>query len=166
MAQFQKLICSIALQGSNESVVVRSLGEEITYPELLVIKALHGGGAVMDVLETGYTEDREHEDERKRLMALYGDRVVQEVFGLGLVQPLPVKGEFMTLEEYQAQQAEYAAIRARRAAERAEKKAGPSGKAQKAIRAEPMGPAEPDPEPAVLIDPTHLSGPKIEPIRG
>ena len=83
----QLLSCSIALGGDDHTIVVREYDTAITFPELLVLKALHGGENIRNIKDAGEVE-RDSDEERQRLLALYGGEVMRQVFPVEH-QPLP-----------------------------------------------------------------------------
>jgi len=79
VAKIQLVSAYINLSGSNENVVFRGGAEAITFPESLVLAAIHGGAEnVHDVVVQGFT-DRSIAEEHRRLTEIYGD-VVSKVF--------------------------------------------------------------------------------------
>lgn len=120
MPQFQKIAAYINLGGKRDHVSVRGIDNPITYPELLVLRALHGGpDHVHSEVDLGVTEDRTFEDEMRRLTETYG-KVVAQVFPTvgGMIQ-LPLADEAIpTADEVEAADA---AAEAARAATRAKK---------------------------------------------
>jgi hypothetical protein len=85
----QLLSCRIAVAGDDLNVVVREHDTAVTYPELLVIKALHGSESVREVEDVGDV-DRSPEEERDRLKSIYGNEIVRQVFP-GEHQPVPTQ---------------------------------------------------------------------------
>jgi hypothetical protein len=79
----QLLSCHIAIAGDDNSIVVRDIDNPVTYPEMLVLKALHGGEHVRHVEDVGEVE-RDNETERARLNEIYGLDIVRQCFpGVG-----------------------------------------------------------------------------------
>ena len=85
----QLMKCHIAVGGDDLNVVVRDHDTAVTYPELLVIKALHGGENVREIEDAGDV-DRDPAEERERLSMIYGREIVRQVFP-GDHSPLPVQ---------------------------------------------------------------------------
>ena len=85
----QLLSCRVAVAGDDLNVVVREHDTAVTYPELLVLKALHGSESVRDIEDAGDV-DRDPTEERERLVMIYGREVVRQVFP-GDHQPLPAQ---------------------------------------------------------------------------
>ena len=83
----QLLSCHIAVAGDDHNVVVRGHDTAVTYPELLVIKALHGSENVRHIEDYGDVE-RDPDEERARLREIYGEPIVRQVFP-GEHQALP-----------------------------------------------------------------------------
>lgn len=77
MANFQLLSCNIALAGDILNVVARHAFNPVTYPEMLVLRYLHGETAVTDIFDVGYVE-RDEAEERDRLVGVYGNTTVRE----------------------------------------------------------------------------------------
>ena len=75
----QLLSCHIAVAGDDHNIVVREHDTAVTYPELLVLQALHGSENIRHLNDVGDV-DRETEEERQRLMNLYGGEIVRQVF--------------------------------------------------------------------------------------
>lgn len=100
MPKYQLLGCHIALAGDPRAVVSRGtdLSDAVTYPEVMVLQQVHGYDAITDIHEVGWTEDRVASDERRRLVGLYTEQPVNDVFG-GNATALPTKGDFPTLED-------------------------------------------------------------------
>lgn len=84
----QLLSCHIAVAGDDANVIVRDHDTAVTYPELLIIKALHGSENVRHVKDAGDVE-RDSEEERDRLRELYGELIVKQVFPGAEHQGLP-----------------------------------------------------------------------------
>lgn len=65
----------------------------LTAPEIIVLKAIHGEDAVVDIQKSAM-DKRPHEDERARLEITYGHKVVTSLFGPPFAGgKLPVKLE-------------------------------------------------------------------------
>ncbi len=73
-------LCSayIALGGDIRNVVHRSAFEPISYPEIEVLRAIHGDDAVRDVEVVG-EHPSSAKEEKERLLTIYG-RVVEDVY--------------------------------------------------------------------------------------
>lgn len=144
MPQYQLVGASINLGGKRDHVTVRGIDQPLTYPEVLVLRTLHGGNEhVHSEVDLGLTEDRTPEDEFRRLTEIYG-RVVADVFP-------PVGGSVMlptgdaaipTADEVAAADAAAEAARAEARAKRSGTKSGSKTKA--AAKAEPAPPADAD----------------------
>ena len=84
--------CVVKLRSGGESGIFT--GEvpkgDITTPEILVLKAMHGDDAVVQVKVTGQDKKRSDAAERDRLAGFYNPRVVKRLFGESF-QPLPKK---------------------------------------------------------------------------
>lgn len=83
----QTLSCAIAVAGDDHSIVRREYDTAVTFPELLILKALHGPENVRDIADAGDVS-RDPDDERQRLRSLYGHAIVMQVFP-GEHTPLP-----------------------------------------------------------------------------
>jgi hypothetical protein len=75
----QLLSCYLVIGGDDNSVVVRDHDTAVTYPEMLVLKALHGGENVRQLEDIGAVE-RDSDAERSRLSELYGEGIVRQTF--------------------------------------------------------------------------------------
>jgi len=75
----QMLSCAIAVGGDDHSIVRREYDTAVTFPELLILKALHGPENVRDIADAGDVA-RDPDDERERLRSLYGNAIVMQVF--------------------------------------------------------------------------------------
>lgn len=73
----------IRLHGSNDNEVLR---EDLSYPETLILKTIHGDDAVLNVEQMG-DDDRNPENERDRLTALYGTEYYKAAFGHAKAEP-------------------------------------------------------------------------------
>jgi len=78
--------CKVRLGGSVMNEVEKIA---VTAPEVILLRAIHGGDAVVNLKRTG-EKRAEHAVERDRLAEIYGERKVIEVFGPGH-QALPTK---------------------------------------------------------------------------
>jgi hypothetical protein len=78
--------CSIALGGDDGQIVVREAHNPVSYPELLILKSLHGDENVRDVVMLG-EDDRDLDGERQRLLGIYGLAAVTTTFP---VQHMPL----------------------------------------------------------------------------
>jgi hypothetical protein len=75
----QLLSCYISIAGDDDQIVVREHDSAVTFPEMLILKALHGGDSVRNIKDAGEVE-RDSDEERQRLIALYGYEIVKQVF--------------------------------------------------------------------------------------
>ena len=75
----QLLSCHIAVAGDDANIVVRDYDTAVTYPELLLLKALHGSENVRHIADAGDVE-RGNDEERSRLRELYGETILKQVF--------------------------------------------------------------------------------------
>lgn len=83
----QLLSCQVSVAGDDDCIVVKDHDTAVTFPELLVLKALHGEESVRNVAEVGDIE-RDPEEERQRLQGIYGAEIVRQVFPV-MHQALP-----------------------------------------------------------------------------
>lgn len=83
------LICDVQLAGDMRNTVHRGVDNPVTYPELLVLKNLHGPENVLNARVVA-TIERTEESERKRLELIYGAAKIAELFP-GAMAPLPLK---------------------------------------------------------------------------
>lgn len=111
MALFQLIGCEINLNGDRDNTVVRDQFDPITFPELLVLQALHGGpDHVHSAVAVGHVE-RDINAERERLALKYGAGLVSNLFP-GALAALPLEDVSLpTLEEVQAGEAAAKAAR-------------------------------------------------------
>ncbi|MEM0949537.1 MAG: hypothetical protein AAGK37_19215 [Pseudomonadota bacterium] len=128
--QIQLLSCYVALGGDLKNVAVRGQSTPVTYPEMLVLRAIHGGeDKVWDIIEVG-RKNVDLAEEIKRLNTVYGADVVGGLFPqmAGMVN-LPLEDKsFPTLEEFQAGEAARVAAQAEARAKRDEAPHEPPGK--------------------------------------
>lgn len=88
MAKFQLLSCNVALAGDILNVVARHAFNPVTFPELIVLRYVHGEQAVTEVFDVGYVE-RDEEAEAKRIRETYKAEVYEKLFpGSGTRLPL------------------------------------------------------------------------------
>jgi hypothetical protein len=95
----------IRLAGKIENEVVKN---ELTAPEIYVLRHLHGADAVLDIKATKQKVRRSEDQERARLAKLYrngpetaGERLVAGIFGVAGALPTTVPTvSFAEVEEY------------------------------------------------------------------
>lgn len=75
----QMLSCHVCVGGDDDNIVVKDHDGAVTFPELLILKALHGDESVRNIVDKGDVE-RESDEERQRLVGLYGAEIVKQVF--------------------------------------------------------------------------------------
>ena len=85
----QLLSAYVSVGGDDLNVVVREYDTAITFPEMLILKALHGPESVRRITDVGDV-DRDPDEERARLQSIYGGAVIQMVFP-GSHTPLPTE---------------------------------------------------------------------------
>lgn len=68
----------LKIAGDNRTIVVRDSFRPISWPEIDVLRALHGEDAVMDVKPFVHVE-RSAKDEKERLRQIYGP-VVEDIY--------------------------------------------------------------------------------------
>jgi hypothetical protein len=102
VANFQLIGCEVCLGGDKDNTVVRDQFDPVTYPEYLILKALHDGeDGVRDAVAVGYVE-RDPNAERERLSLKYGAALVAGLFP-GALAMLPAEDVSLpTLEEVEA----------------------------------------------------------------
>jgi hypothetical protein len=119
MPKYQLLECFINIGGHRDAATFKGGSTPVTYPELLILKTLHGAEHVYDVAQTGETDDIDPTSEFNRLSEKYGG-VVRALFPvLGDNVSLPVGDySFPTCEEvlaaYKASDEAMKATRAKR----------------------------------------------------
>lgn len=79
MPEYQLLRCEIALGGERDTTVVRDRYRPIMFPELIMLQHIHGDDAVFDIHVVG-TCEMGVDEVRTRLLTIYGEEVVKEVF--------------------------------------------------------------------------------------
>jgi hypothetical protein len=77
--KIQYCTCKVNLAGQNCHTVIYNEFNPVTWPEVQVLFALHGEENVMDVMPVGIGETWPN-DEKNRLIALYGVKVVESCF--------------------------------------------------------------------------------------
>lgn len=102
MALFQLLGCEINVGGDRDNTVVRDQFDPVTYPEFLILQAIHGGvDHVHDAVVVGEAE-LDPAAERERLALKYGAELAMGLFP-GALAMLPLGDvSFPTLAEVQA----------------------------------------------------------------
>lgn len=83
----QIVTCFVVPAGDEKLMVERGPDRPVSYPEALLLAAIHGKENVRDI-RLLHDEDRDNDEERTRLALIYGDEKVQAVFGAAH-QPLP-----------------------------------------------------------------------------
>ena len=79
MAKIQLISCVVNLGGDRNNTVVRDAFEPVTFPEVLILQAIHGGEEhVHSLVDVGSVE-RDPSEEMARLAAKYGG-VVNDAF--------------------------------------------------------------------------------------
>ena len=135
MSKFQLLACHIVVAGNKDSVTVRDATNPVTYPELLVLRAVHGGEQnVHTVVAVGVSDERANMVEFQRLLSKYGTNPAQANTVRNLfpqigdtVQMRLADEKFPTAEE--VEEGNKAAAEARKAV-RSKKKTKPKPKPQ------------------------------------
>jgi len=111
VSKFQLLGAVIDIGSDRDNTVVRDKFDPITYPELLILRAIHGGEEhVHSVVAVGYAE-RENKHEIERLSIKYGERLVRGLFP-GALTMLPLEDPAFPTEE-EVVEGEHAAKQAR-----------------------------------------------------
>lgn len=64
--------------------------KDVTDPEIMILKHLHGGDAVVDI-KPRKNDRRAHREEIDRLKRIYGLKAFHAVFGEGYIEKLPQK---------------------------------------------------------------------------
>lgn len=72
--------CKVRLQGEVKDEV-RKYG--VTAAEIKVLRRIHGDDAVLEIADNGAADRNEHE-ERERLEAVYGDKIISKIFGISV----------------------------------------------------------------------------------
>jgi len=71
--------CEISVAGDIRNTVVRDKFDPVTYPEVEILKLIHGAGSVSDVEVCGEI-DRDPGEEKTRLLRKYPSRSVEALF--------------------------------------------------------------------------------------
>lgn len=143
MAKIQLVSAYVNLSGSRDNVVFRDGSEAFTYPETLVLSALHGGPEhVHTLIQTGFVE-REEAEEVVRLKSIYG-AVVDAVFPSQAGRTMIPLGDEGLPDQEEVDAAEAAATKAA-AAVRAKRDSAPKAKTKAETK-----PAEVDADQPVL----------------
>jgi len=124
LANFQLLAVEINTGGDRDNTVVRDRFDPVTYPEYIVLQALHGGpDHVHGAVVVGHTA-RDGAAEKERLSLKYGGDLVANLFP-GAMAMLP-EGDVSipTLEEVEA--GDKAAKEARKIVRKSAKAAAPA----------------------------------------
>lgn len=124
MPKFQLIGCKINIAGDRNTTIVRDRFDPVTYPEYLVLQAVHGGEEhVYDAVVVGERET--NDDERERLVGLYGRELTLAVFP-GAMRVLPLGDDTIpTLEEIEEVRAAAQKARDTVRAKKSKKKADP-----------------------------------------
>jgi hypothetical protein len=79
VSTFQIVSAFVCLGGSRENVVHKGTDAAVTYPEILVLQALHGGAEFVHTVVVEGTIERDMGEEFLRLQHTYGE-IVEKVF--------------------------------------------------------------------------------------
>ena len=136
MPDFQTVSAYFNLSGSRDNVVFRGDSEALTYPETLVLAAIHGGQEHVHTVIVQGTVERSMAEEHERLSLLYGD-IVGKVFPMiGNMAPLPTGDPSLpTQEEVDASAAAATAAATKIRTKRAAATAAPAQAAPAAVDA-------------------------------
>lgn len=93
---FQLVQCRVNIGARGDTIVVTD--PPVTYPEYLLLRYIHGEGAVTEPCDAGEV-DVDDIEERRRLGQKYGDKLVGEIFP-GAFARLPARGDMPTIEEH------------------------------------------------------------------
>jgi hypothetical protein len=86
---YQTLTCLIAVAGDLNQTVHRGPTNTITYPELLILKFIHGEASITDIHDYGVVA-RSQREERERLAQTYSRQVVDMLYP-GVAGRLPAR---------------------------------------------------------------------------
>lgn len=113
MALIQMLGCEINIGGDRDNTVVKDQFDPVSYPEYLVLQAVHGGvDHVHGAVVVGEAE-LDPNAERERLSLKYGQQLVMGLFP-GALAMMPVgDASLPTLDEVKAGEAASAEARAK-----------------------------------------------------
>jgi hypothetical protein len=91
MPAFDLINVHVALGGDIRSVVAKAWPENaVTFPELEILKVVHGEGSLRNPVVSGETVTRTVAEERARLLETYGEEAMKAVYG-GTASGLPHK---------------------------------------------------------------------------
>ncbi|GKT32075.1 hypothetical protein ADUPG1_006326 [Aduncisulcus paluster] len=79
MAKFQLVSCTVNLAGDRNNAVFRGQHNPVTFPEALVLQAVHGGQEHVHTMVDVGTVERDTHEELERLTVKYG-AIVRELF--------------------------------------------------------------------------------------
>jgi hypothetical protein len=133
MPAFQKITAFVNVGGNRDQVVYKGEEEALTLPEVMVLRAIHGGVEHVHGLVVVGEEEMDPDIERERLGLKYGSNLVGSIFPMGV--PLPVADQSLPSRE----EVEASAAAAREAAEKVRAK---KVRAKKAGKAEDKAPAK------------------------
>lgn len=83
--------CHVAVGGDVRQVVVLSGENKVSWPEVCILKEVHGTGSITEIKVIGEFPEDAVLDERNRLSAKYGEGVVSKTFGALYGTNLPLK---------------------------------------------------------------------------
>ena len=88
MAKMHLCRCEVAIVGDIRNTVVKDGIDAVSFPEVQVLRAIHGAESVTNISVVGET-DSDPAAEKIRLMAIYPPEVVDYVYP-GYAPPLPM----------------------------------------------------------------------------
>lgn len=118
MPKMQMLSLHVHLGGDRKNTVVRGADEAVSYAEMIVLRAIHGGEDEVHTLIETDRKEVDFAEERTRLRLIYG-KIVDEIFGNEAMGggKLPVGDDTLpTLDDVRAADAAAAKVLAERKA--------------------------------------------------
>jgi hypothetical protein len=79
MAKMHLCTCFIALGGDTRNIVFKNESNAVSFPEINVLKAIHGAEAVHKIQAVG-SVDTDPVREKARLVAIYGGDIVEKLY--------------------------------------------------------------------------------------
>ena len=113
MALFQMLGCEINIGGDRDNTVVKNQFDPVTYPEFLVLQAIHGGPDHVHSAVVVGEDERDPAAERDRLSLKYGAPLVMGLFPGALAMVPLGDASLPTLAEVKAGEAAASEARAK-----------------------------------------------------
>lgn len=72
--------CLVMIAGDNSQIVAKNIHSPVTWPEIQVLKLIHGEDSVFDIVVLDEEIDRSPQEEMERLKIQYGEGPVKAMF--------------------------------------------------------------------------------------